>query len=105
VNLVADESVDGPIVDLLRSGGHSLVYIAEVEQGLDDDAVFDLANKDRAVLLTEDKDFGEMVFRLAGLSNMAKAQAASAAITAHGSELSGAFTVVSPGTMRIRKGF
>jgi len=38
VNFVADESVDGPIVDLLRLSGHSVVYIAEQEQGLEDDS-------------------------------------------------------------------
>lgn len=65
MNFVADESVDGPIVDLLRSKGHPIVYIAEMKQGVDDQTVFDLANNDRAVLLTEDKDFGEIVYRLA----------------------------------------
>ncbi|MBI3763074.1 MAG: DUF5615 family PIN-like protein, partial [Chloroflexi bacterium] len=42
--LVADEGVDKQIVDQLREGGHTVVYIAESNPGLPDDAVLDIAN-------------------------------------------------------------
>jgi len=32
MNLVADESVDQPIVDQLRRDGHDVLYIAEMPQ-------------------------------------------------------------------------
>ena len=63
MNLLADESVDRQIVDRLRQDGHDVLYIAEVEPGIPDDAVFDRANEKAALLLTVDKDFGEIVFR------------------------------------------
>ena len=63
MNLVADESVDGPSVERLRQDGHAVFYIAELDPGIDDDAVLDEANRSGALLITSDKDFGELVFR------------------------------------------
>jgi predicted nuclease of predicted toxin-antitoxin system len=63
MNFLADESVDRPIVERLRQEGHQVSYIAELGPGMSDDAVLNLANQQTALLLTADKDFGEMVFR------------------------------------------
>ena len=62
MNLVADESVDSPIVERLRQDGHAVFYIAELDPGIDDGAVLDEANRSGALLITSDKDFGELVF-------------------------------------------
>jgi len=48
VNLVADESVDQQIVDLLRSIGHAVVYIAEMAPGILDVQVLHHANSGNA---------------------------------------------------------
>lgn len=64
MNLLADESVDRPIVDRLRQDGHSVRYIAESDPGIHDDAVLDQANRSGDVLITADKDFSELVFRM-----------------------------------------
>lgn len=45
MNFLADESVDRDIVVALRARGHKVTYVAEMEPGITDDAVFDLANK------------------------------------------------------------
>ncbi|WP_217267271.1 DUF5615 family PIN-like protein [Thermanaeromonas sp. C210] len=37
--------------------------MAEMDPGISDDALLDLANKEKAILITADKDFGEIVFR------------------------------------------
>jgi predicted nuclease of predicted toxin-antitoxin system len=63
LDLVADENVDAPIVATLRAAGHRIVYVQELDPGIDDDQVLDLANRSGALLLTSDKDFGELVFR------------------------------------------
>ena len=39
MNQPADENVDKAIVDRLRSDGHTVLYIAETDPGIDDDAV------------------------------------------------------------------
>lgn len=115
MKLLADESVDGPIVDRLRAEGHHVWYVAEMEPGISDDAVLTLANRETAPLLTADKGFGELVFRqrrttsgvalirLAGLSSTGKAEVVVSAISNHASELLQAFTVITPHTVRIRR--
>lgn len=75
-----------------------------MDPGIDDDTVLQTANEHDAVLLTADKDFGELVFRLGRLSKGVallrlsgmsaennKVAAVSAAITEHQAELSDAF--------------
>ncbi|WP_338825172.1 hypothetical protein MHOCP_07180 [Moorella humiferrea] len=63
MNFVADESVDRDIVIAMRACGHRVAYVAEMIPGITDEAVLDLANELQAVLITSDKDFGEIVFR------------------------------------------
>jgi predicted nuclease of predicted toxin-antitoxin system len=113
--LLADESVDRPIVERLRQDGHDTTYVAELAPSISDDAVLQEANSRTALLLTEDKDFGELVYRLcrvhagvvlirlAGLTPAAKAALVAKVLQDHAAELSGAFTVISPGAVRIRK--
>lgn len=115
MNLVADESVDSPIVERLRQDGHAVFYIAELDPGIDDDAVLDTANRSGALLITSDKDFGELVFRmgriatgvvlvrLSGLSADGKATTVSSVFNSRGHELLSAFSVISPGRVRIRR--
>ena len=62
MNLLVDESVGKSIVDALRQNGHNVLYIAEFAPSIDDEVVLHQANLNRALLLTEDKDFGELVF-------------------------------------------
>jgi predicted nuclease of predicted toxin-antitoxin system len=115
MKLVADESVDRKIVWLLRQEGHDVVYIAELDAGISDDIVLRRASEIGALLITADKDFGELVFRqqlihygvmlirLAGLSPDAKPNVVAAAIRERGPELENSFSVVSPGWIRIRR--
>jgi predicted nuclease of predicted toxin-antitoxin system len=60
VRVVADESVDKQIVDRLRSHGYDVRFVAELDPGIDD---VQQSRELNAVLLTADKDFGELVFR------------------------------------------
>lgn len=114
MTIPADEGVEREIVDRLRSDGHSVVYVAEMAPGITEEEVLAQANESGAMLLTQDKDFGELVFRnrhlsqgvvltrLAGLSGPVKAELTSTAFREHGEEMRGAFTVVAPGSVRIR---
>jgi len=63
VRLVADESVEGPTVSALRAAGHTVLFIAETSPGIEDAEVLEIARQEQALLLTADKDFGELVFR------------------------------------------
>ena len=60
----ADECCDAGIVASLRKEGYDVIYALEEKPGLPDDMVLQKAYIERRILLTEDKDFGELVFRL-----------------------------------------
>jgi predicted nuclease of predicted toxin-antitoxin system len=60
----ADECCDTGIVASLRNEGYDVTYALEEKPGLQDDMVLQRAYDERRILLTEDKDFGELVFRL-----------------------------------------
>jgi len=64
MNLLADESVDSGITEGLRKKGINVFSIAEESGGIKDTEVLELAVKNNALLITEDKDFGELAFRL-----------------------------------------
>jgi predicted nuclease of predicted toxin-antitoxin system len=114
MNLLADESIESEVVTRLRNDGHDVDFIAELSPRVDDETVLRYANERTAVLLTADKDFGEMVYRLeklhsgvvlirlAGLSPFAKAEIVSAAFRNQANEMLRAFTVISPGIIRVR---
>jgi predicted nuclease of predicted toxin-antitoxin system len=60
VRLVADESCDFSIVLAIRAAGHDVVSIMETMPGVDDERVIAVATSDKRLLLTEDKDFGQL---------------------------------------------
>jgi len=115
VNILADESIDRQIVDILRLDGHHVWYVSELDPGISDDDVLELANQNSAILITADRDFGEMIFRqarisqgiilirLAGLSPETKAEIVASGIKEHISEVEHAFSVISAGMIRIRR--
>ena len=64
MNLLADECCDALLVHGLRSDRHDVLYVKETAPGADDQTVVQLATSQQRILLTEDKDFGELVVRL-----------------------------------------
>ena len=45
MKLVCDEGVDRPIVDAFRAQGHDVLYIAELDPGISDEAVLEQASR------------------------------------------------------------
>ena len=114
MQFVADESCDFAVVRALRASGHEVIAVAEISPRVPDDAVLRLAREKARVLLTEDKDFGELVYvqkqqtcgvvllRFPGNSRASMARAAVEAVKTLGDKLSGRFTVIEPGRIRSR---
>jgi predicted nuclease of predicted toxin-antitoxin system len=59
---LANENVPAEAVELARQGGIDLAWIKEITPGADDDRVLALSLTEDRVLVTLDKDFGEMAF-------------------------------------------
>jgi predicted nuclease of predicted toxin-antitoxin system len=62
--LVADESVDSGIINRLRKNGINVISISEDFSGIKDNEVLKIAAEKQCLLITEDKDFGELTYRL-----------------------------------------
>lgn len=112
MKFLADENLPRPIVRRLRQDGHEVTYVSETALGIPDAGVLAMVGEDQ-VVVTEDKDFGELVFRerlrtsgvlfirLEGLSMSRRAAMVSAAVTELGEKLLRSFTVISrAGTRR-----
>jgi predicted nuclease of predicted toxin-antitoxin system len=63
VRWLVDECVYAGLVSHLRAVGHDVVYMAEVAPRDSDTEVTARAQAEQRLLLTEDKDFGDLVFR------------------------------------------
>lgn len=62
--LLADESVDGPVIAALRRDGWTILSVAETNPSIADTDVVAMAVAQHLPVLTFDRDFGELVFRI-----------------------------------------
>ena len=63
MQFMVDESAGAAVVDYLRSLGHDVLAVAETMPQAEDAVILDQAASEGRVLITNDKDFGELVFR------------------------------------------
>lgn len=115
MEIIADEGVDRQIVERLRLDGYHVIYIAETAPGANDERILMASKMLGATLVTQDKDFGDLVvrqgygahgvvlLRLAGLSQSEKCDIVSSALRTHGHEIEGAFCVMTPRNIRLRR--
>lgn len=64
MRILADENIPGDVVEALEQAGHDIVWIRIASPGIADTEVFHLAQRENRVIITFDKDFGELAFRL-----------------------------------------
>jgi predicted nuclease of predicted toxin-antitoxin system len=99
VRFLADESCDFGVVRILRASGHDVLAVSEISPRLSDEDVALWARREDRVLLTEDKDFGQ----LAG-TRTALPPAVLEIVDRLAEQLSGTFTVIQPGRVRVGRG-
>jgi predicted nuclease of predicted toxin-antitoxin system len=63
MRFLADENIPFEAVEGLRQAGHDVVWIRTDRPGSPDPTVLALAAGEKRILLTFDKDFGELAFR------------------------------------------
>jgi predicted nuclease of predicted toxin-antitoxin system len=114
VRWLADECVDAGLIARLRDTEHDVLYIAEVAEGASDAEVLRRAEVEARLLLTEDKGFGELVFRsdlpvpgvvllrLDSGKHLLKWERLQAAIATFGERLLGRYLVVEENRFRSR---
>ncbi len=116
MQFLADENVFGSLIRRLRECGHVVVRVRDLAPGTPDEGVVRLSARNEQILLTEDNDFGQLVFR-SGLTaygivmiRFAKfegefasfAPGVATRISEIGSELVGHLTIIEPKRTRRR---
>jgi predicted nuclease of predicted toxin-antitoxin system len=60
--IIFDENVEEYWIQLVKSKGFEYISIREICSGVTDIEVIDIARKFNGLVITEDKDFGELLF-------------------------------------------
>lgn len=114
MKVFADEGLDYPLVKLLREADYDVIYAAEDYTGAPDTLLLQNAFTDGRILLTKDKDFGELAIRfgqqtagvvLIRIEQLNKHQnmlLVLEAIKKYEAELQNSFTVIQEDKIRIR---
>ena len=63
MRFLANENVPLDAISVLREKGHDIVWIRSDHPGISDEDVLSKALSEERILLTFDKDFGELAFR------------------------------------------
>ena len=117
MRFLADENFEPKFVESLRREGYEVLFLDKYDAGIDDTEILQIAVKENAIVLTNDKDFGELIFRhsfassgvvflrLYDLPLADRIEITIRAIREHEAELENAFTVISENSVRIRKSF
>ncbi len=113
LRFLADESCDFAVVRALRADGHDVFAVSEVMNRSDDRELIEQAHREQRILLTEDKDFGWLVYvshadssgviliRFPGNARRSLVQAVRQVVEEQSERLNEAFVVVQPGYTRI----
>jgi predicted nuclease of predicted toxin-antitoxin system len=114
-HILADENVPGIIIKQLRLYGFDIKSITEFNPSISDHEVAELACLENRIILTADKDFGEMAFRdahrvpgiiLLRLGGLTPTEMASITCTALDSKSTtthlGTITVITPDSLKVR---
>jgi predicted nuclease of predicted toxin-antitoxin system len=63
MRLLLNENMPGSLTGLLRAAGHDVLAVKDAMRGADDGTVLARSRSEARLLLTQDKDFGELAFR------------------------------------------
>lgn len=63
MKLLANENIPAALIRSLRAASHDVNWVSETSPGITDPQVIELAIREDRVLVTFDKDFGELAFR------------------------------------------
>lgn len=63
MRFLVDESTGPTVAEWLYEQGHEVFSVYEMARGMDDDSIVQKASNESWILITNDKDFGEQVYR------------------------------------------
>ena len=63
MRFLVDESTGPAVAEWLRQQGHDVFSVYDEARGMDDNGIIQKASTENWILVTNDKDFGEKVYR------------------------------------------
>ena len=63
MKFIADENIPLKVVKRLREEGLDITSIIEIKVGMKDEEIAKLSEREKVVIITFDKDFGEIIFK------------------------------------------
>lgn len=63
MKFIANENIPFEVVQKLKNEGYEVLRVDEIKKGMRDDEIIQLSIKEEGILMTFDKDFGELVFK------------------------------------------
>ncbi|RMG64489.1 MAG: hypothetical protein D6715_09660 [Calditrichaeota bacterium] len=63
MRFLVDECIGPAVAEWLREQGHEVFSVYDEARGLDDEAIIKKASAENWILITNDKDFGEKIYR------------------------------------------
>ena len=62
IKFLADVNVEKPLVDYLSKQGYDIKWIPDYNCKMLDEDLLQLANEEKRIFITNDKDFGDLIF-------------------------------------------
>jgi predicted nuclease of predicted toxin-antitoxin system len=114
LKFLVDVGVGTAVEELLREHGYDVRTVRSIDPGMDDLDIVRLAHAEERMVLTMDKDFGELVYhaaashagvlllRLDDATGQEKRRVVEGILIAHADRIKGCFCVYQRGRLRIR---
>lgn len=115
LKFLADESCDFAVVRALRAKSYDVIAVAELTSRSVDSDLIEQARRENRILITEDKDFGQLVFashadsagiiliRFPGNARQTLASAVLHFVEEQGNQILNTFVVIQPSQIRISR--
>lgn len=113
LKFLANVNIEKPIIDFLIEMGFDVKWVTDIDKQMSDTCVFEIANREQRIVLTNDKDFGEIAFlqkkisygilllRIKGQSSSEKITVLKNILEKYYDKISNHFTVVTKEKIRI----
>ena len=62
IKFLADVNVEKPLVDYLSKQGYDIKWVPDYNCEMPDEDLLQLANEENRIFITNDKDFGDLIF-------------------------------------------
>ncbi|RMG72661.1 MAG: hypothetical protein D6710_04425 [Nitrospirae bacterium] len=117
LRFLADVNIEKQLIDFLRNSGYNVKCISEIDCQMEDEELLSLSNREKRIILTNDKDFGELIFyqqkatsgiiliRIKGQVVHEKLKMLKELLKNHKEDIKGNLILISKNKIRIRQPF